>query len=703
MDDMRAKVIDLDLNDILPNRFQPRIKFSEDSIIELSESIKEHGVIQPIIVRPIGDKYEIIAGERRYKASVLAGKDTIPAIISDIKDKECAEIALIENVQRRDLTAIEEAISYKKILDMGYLTQEQLAVRLGKSQSAVANKIRLLNLCDEVQEALMEEKISERHARSLLKIKEASKQKEMLERIINERLTVRKTEEEIEKMNNYISEPMNDMNMNMNNNQGGFSTVNPGLTVNNQPQNTNSSVDFSALLRSESAKPSNGNNPMPSAGGYQFDANGMVIGEPAAPNMSAPTSAPQTGYQFDANGVVIGENNPQPSYQFNNYNTIPAENKAYVEPGKTNYQFDANGVVIGESAAPNMSAPTPAPQTGYQFDANGMVMGEPAAPSMSAPTPAPQTGYQFDANGMVVGEPATPNMSAPTPVPQTGYQFDANGMVIGEPAAPSMSAPTPAPQTGYQFDANGMVIGEPAAPSMSVPAPTPQPSFQFDANGVVVGENSTSSMSAMPTTPIIENTTIASESMMNNSPEPSTFGLNVPPEPASFEPAPSQEPEEKPFSFNDLLATNSQREAQQNASMMSDFSGTSGVPTTPIVGQQLPDTFLDTTKNNDLDSLDGNNQNMSMSQILAPKDVATGDSLKEEKVDIQPIIITDYSKQYDPVLPQSQQPVERIDFKQIISLIRDVNDTIEKCGYTVETEEVDLENEYQVIFKINKN
>ena len=97
MDDMRAKVIDLDLNDVLPNRFQPRIKFSEDSIIELSESIKEHGVIQPIIVRPIGDKYEIIAGERRYKASVLAGKDTIPAIISDIKDKECAEIALIED------------------------------------------------------------------------------------------------------------------------------------------------------------------------------------------------------------------------------------------------------------------------------------------------------------------------------------------------------------------------------------------------------------------------------------------------------------------------------------------------------------------------------------------------------------------------------------------------------------------------------
>ncbi len=546
MDDMRAKVIDLDLNDVLPNRFQPRIKFSEDSIIELSESIKEHGVIQPIIVRPIGDKYEIIAGERRYKASVLAGKDTIPAIISDIKDKECAEIALIENVQRKDLTAIEEAISYKKILDMGYLTQEQLAVRLGKSQSAVANKIRLLNLCDEVQEALMEEKISERHARSLLKIKESSKQKEMLERIIDERLTVRKTEEEIEKMNNYISEPMNDMSMN--NNQGGFSTVNPGLAANNQPQNTNSSVDFSALLMSESAKSTNGMNNSSSSAGYQFDANGVVTGEPTSMN----------------------------------------------------------------------------------------------------PSPA---------------------------MPQTGYQFDANGMVVSEPQVPSMTPTSVAPQT----------------------------SFQFDTNGGVVGENSNTSMSAMPTTPIIENTTIASESMMNTSSENSTFGLNVPETPVAPEVMPSSEPEEKPFSFNDLLATNSQREAQHNNSMMTDFGNSPEVPTNPIASQQLPDTFLDTTKRNDFGLSEGNNENMQMSQMATPRDPATGDSLKEEKVDIQPIIITDYSKQYDPVLPPSQQPVERIDFKQIISLIRDVNDTIEKCGYTVETEEVDLENEYQVIFKINKN
>ena len=194
------RVVDLDINDVLPNRFQPRIKFNEISIQELSDSIKKYGVIQPIVVRKIGDKYEIIAGERRYKASVMAGKTTIPAIISDLNDKDSVEIALIENVQREDLTPIEKAISYRKILDMGYMNQEELAEKIGKSQSAIANTLRLLTLSEEVQEALLEVKISERHARSLLKLKNEKDQVKMLNRIINERLTVRRTDEEIEKM-----------------------------------------------------------------------------------------------------------------------------------------------------------------------------------------------------------------------------------------------------------------------------------------------------------------------------------------------------------------------------------------------------------------------------------------------------------------------------------------------------------------------
>lgn len=197
------EVRELNIYDLLPNRFQPRLKFNEAAIKELATSIKEHGVIQPIVVRKIGDKYEIIAGERRYKASMMAGKKTIPAIVANLDDAESAEIALIENVQRQDLTPIEEAISYRKILDMGY-TQAKLADKLGNKQSTIANKLRLLNLEEEVQEALLEEKISERHARSLLKITDSKKQVEMLNRIINERLTVRKTDEEIDKMFNNL-------------------------------------------------------------------------------------------------------------------------------------------------------------------------------------------------------------------------------------------------------------------------------------------------------------------------------------------------------------------------------------------------------------------------------------------------------------------------------------------------------------------
>lgn len=199
MDNREIKILNID--DVLPNRFQPRIQFDEKAINELAESIKVHGVIQPIVVRKISDKYEIIAGERRYKASVLAGKKEIPAIITSLDDKDSAEIALIENIQRQNLTPIEEAISYKKILDMGYLNQITLGEKLGKTQSTIANKLRLLNLNEEVQEALMEGKISERHARSLLRLSN-DLQPIMLNRIINERLTVRRADEEIEKLLN---------------------------------------------------------------------------------------------------------------------------------------------------------------------------------------------------------------------------------------------------------------------------------------------------------------------------------------------------------------------------------------------------------------------------------------------------------------------------------------------------------------------
>lgn len=200
------EIIQIRINDILPNRFQPRIKFNDQAINELANSIKKFGMLQPIIVRRIGDKYEIVAGERRYKASTIAGLETIPAIVRDLDDQNSAEVALIENVQRRDLTPIEEAVSYKKILDMGYLNQEELAERLSKTQSAISNKLRLLNLDEEVQEALLDNKISERHARSLLKLEDYAMQRVLLNKIIDERLTVRKTDQEIEELLGYANE-----------------------------------------------------------------------------------------------------------------------------------------------------------------------------------------------------------------------------------------------------------------------------------------------------------------------------------------------------------------------------------------------------------------------------------------------------------------------------------------------------------------
>lgn len=195
------EVVYLHLDDIIPNRFQPREVFDERALKELAASIKEHGVIQPIIVRQVNNKYEIIAGERRYKASALAGMTKIPAIINNLDDKEAAKVALLENLQRKNLNPIEEARTYQKILELDQMTQETLAKTMGKSQSAVANKLRLLALPDEIQRALLKENISERHARTLLNLKNPEQQKKMLKRIIAEKMSVRTLEEEIRKIN----------------------------------------------------------------------------------------------------------------------------------------------------------------------------------------------------------------------------------------------------------------------------------------------------------------------------------------------------------------------------------------------------------------------------------------------------------------------------------------------------------------------
>jgi len=197
------RILEIPIDDIIPNRFQPRLEFEENALNELANSIKQHGIIQPLVVRKLGAKYEIIAGERRYRASQIAGLSNVPAIVKELSDDKSAELAVVENLQRQDLSPIEEAQSYQKLLDNDNIevnTQGELANKLGVSQSAVANKLRLLGLCESVQEALLQNRISERHARSLLMLTEEEEQEKMLHKILEKKLTVRQTDEEIKEL-----------------------------------------------------------------------------------------------------------------------------------------------------------------------------------------------------------------------------------------------------------------------------------------------------------------------------------------------------------------------------------------------------------------------------------------------------------------------------------------------------------------------
>ncbi|MBC8544265.1 nucleoid occlusion protein [Bianquea renquensis] len=191
-------VISVEISKIRPNPYQPRRSFDNLALGELAQSIKEHGVMQPISVRTLGDGYELIAGERRLRASQLAGLTMIPAIVVDITDQESAVLALIENIQRQDLNYFEEAQGYLNLIEDYDLRQEQIAKMMGKSQSTIANKLRLLKLSPQIQKDLMENGLTERHARVLLKLPDEALQRKVLHQVIEENLTVKHTEELVE-------------------------------------------------------------------------------------------------------------------------------------------------------------------------------------------------------------------------------------------------------------------------------------------------------------------------------------------------------------------------------------------------------------------------------------------------------------------------------------------------------------------------
>ena len=580
------KVVYLSNNDILPNRFQPRKYFDEEEIMQLSESIKEHGVINPIIVRKLGDKYELVAGERRYKANILAGNDDIPAIIMDVNDKESSEIAVVENIQRKDLNAIEEAISYKRILDIGYMTQEQLAQKMGKSQSAIANKIRLLKLSDEVQDALMKKQISERHARSLLKLESQKKQNELLERIINERLTVRKTDEEIEKMNNNMNSFNNIYNNVPNNNPEQLTPIMPGTNI--------SDVNISG-----------GNN-------EQIQNNEITnqVVEPVMPSAinvePSVTTIPSTPMYPQKEQPVIG------AEQSINQNEIPTTVEPQVIPT----------VSIDDVLA---KANQPSVVGNQAFKDSNIVSSNEL-----------ENNTQINNSMNLDNNFGMPNLSPineePTPISNQNEFNIPDLSPINEPAngindnksIESTEFVTPAP-VELQSNINESV-------NFGVP------SFN------TTGENSNSVDDLLSSTNNTINQTDTNDSN-------STF---------------------TPFNLN-----------RDNNTINSPIN------TSPII-----DTTINENNQNSIgtnNSIDG----------LSTTKIQPEPNQQFEPVP-EPIIVNDYNDQYDPIMPKQQNQQPTIDFKTIISLIRKCSQAIENSGYKIETEEYNLDNLYQVVFKIEK-
>lgn len=196
-----VKVVKIPTNQIFPNPYQPRKTFSDESLADLCASIKEYGVLQPLLVSPSDDgRYMLIAGERRLRASRMANLSEVPVIISDYTSQQIAEIALIENLQREDLHFLEEAEGYEQLMNEFHLTQEAMAARVGKKQSTIANKLRLLRLTGPVRKVLVDAGLSERHARALLKLEDESKRLEVLAVVVEKGFSVRQTEEYIAKL-----------------------------------------------------------------------------------------------------------------------------------------------------------------------------------------------------------------------------------------------------------------------------------------------------------------------------------------------------------------------------------------------------------------------------------------------------------------------------------------------------------------------
>lgn len=771
MSDDNNKIIELDLNDILPNRFQPRIKFNEESIIELSDSIKEHGVLQPIIVRPIGDKYEIVTGERRYKASVLAGLKTIPTRILDVNDKDSAEIALIENVQRKDLTPIEEAISYKKILDMGYLTQEQLASKLGRSQSTIANKIRLLNLCDEVQEALMEEKISERHARSLLRLEKADMQRNMLKRIIKERLTVRKVDDEIKKMleqKNLEQEKIEekDDNSEIPNSKDSSKKENADdivditdLFINLEDDKTDNTQLLNETLKEESIEPKE-----------DLKDEIEVKSEKLKEEKEEPDNIMNNMQDINSNSTnTFGKffnssptndeniNNNESTFTFNNDNS-----NQNMMSNKMNDLLAPQANSSSMFQTPNslnqtdvFSAPNEATPLNSISDQSVGVSQAPNSSMFSNLMNNNQSDDYIDDNTFK-------DFLNPAYVDGTKQNEDPTNKNVIDSAvfAKFLDPDYEGSSNKTDINNNGEFLNQPSSsvfnqfnntPVISEPTNNLESMNMNSQNNSLIAEDTNSGLNSIDNLENITNQSQAFNGMLASEPKPdllapmgSNSNSNNDMNQSSdiFNQSISPSPTTNPFASQFFSPTSQQSLTPDNTIVAPSFdtniNSDSIIPEkTDILPNNSEQPIFITATNSDVEKVMPNNpiiDNPNMSKLLEVNNQETQQINNEPtllsnnlisddtlpttiaetanispahqvvgSMENQPIIITDYNKQYDPVLPESMVPqAPQIDFKQIINMIRDLNDKIEAYGYEIDTEEYDLADIYQVIIKITK-
>ena len=770
MSDKKIEVKELDLNDILPNRFQPRIKFNEDLIIELSESIKLHGVIQPIIVRPIDDKYEIVAGERRFKASALAGLSTIPSIVLNLEDKESIEYALLENVQRENLSAIEEAITYKKILDMGYITQVQLSQKLGMGQSSIANKLRLLKLCDEVQEALIERKISERHARSLLKIESFNKQKELLYKIIKEKMTVRQLDAEIsnlseEELNKGINDEIVEENIiqsdtkletekivdTLNNNLEKVNNKIDSTFINNVSDNddrvvervaTNDNnneaikeetiIDLSSVL-SEVFKPNN--NDLANFNDIDKDAkdnkfiddenNILTINKEENNNMFSSESKDNviqsSGRFFDAN--VVEENDREENvdlndkvnkelsssvFDFSSGNVISTNNNSNsnIFTAKINDLISTQGISNVEKEAKNVSTDNNLSINSNITNSVNNVNDENKSSYFSnllnneendSNYLNRETLNQFLDPTFVDGE----KKNDESELVQTNNPIFSKFMGEDNINTNPNNNNTDIKDSSSINDENNLenkkteVTEEnrtiTSKPDLLAPMDYSANVNKFNSNNNFEQKNITDEISSNGEDNI--NLDLLNNNVNNQlTPDSTLDGEIVEDTSVDYHEESNYESSVQPIFVNSSFDNN-------------ELSA----PKTPIITNIEMSNLLSKPEAKDEESIvgvkevNGESKDELPSTIAETAEIPTTNNNFMTSEDIQPIIITDYNKQYDPILPVSNTVVTpTIDFKHIINLIRNLNNEIESYGYKIDTEEIDLDDKYQVIFNIEK-